>query len=159
MDLSGAAFIAVASRRRRLYAAGFSVTNRDLPGPIRAKINADLNRLLRGADLQRKLADQGIDVAPSTQEEFRAYVERGFFYNATARTVSGYIGMIFRRDPVLQLPDKSVALHLALRTLANDVDLLGTTLGQARNACRRVRKPSPSGRLARAASSRASRPR
>ena len=63
-----------------------------------------------------------------TDEEFRAYVERGFFYNATSRTVSGYVGMIFRRDPVLQLPDKSVALHPALRALLNDVDLLGTTL-------------------------------
>ena len=93
-----------------------------------------------------------------TDEEFRAYVERGFFYNATSRTVSGYIGMIFRRDPVLQLPDKSVALHPALRTFVNDVDLLGTTLGQARSACLRVRKPSPSGRPARAASSPASPP-
>ena len=37
-----------------------------------------------------------------TDDEFRAYVERGFFYNATARTLSGYVGMIFWRDPVLQ---------------------------------------------------------
>jgi Domain of unknown function (DUF4055) len=69
-----------------------------------------------------------------TDEEFRAYVERGFFYNATSRTISGYIGMIFRRDPVLQLPDKSAALHPALKTFINDVDLLGTTLDSyARN--------------------------
>jgi hypothetical protein len=26
-------------------------------------------------------------------EEFRAYVERGFFYYATSRIISGYIGM------------------------------------------------------------------
>jgi hypothetical protein len=63
-----------------------------------------------------------------SDDEFRAYVERGFFYNATARTVSGYVGMIFRRDPVLQLPEKSAALHPALKTFVNDVDLLGTTL-------------------------------
>ena len=61
-------------------------------------------------------------------DEFRAYIERGFFYNATSRTVSGYVGMIFRRDPVLQLPEKSVALHPALKGFINDVDLLGTTL-------------------------------
>ena len=61
-------------------------------------------------------------------DEFRAYIERGFFYNATSRTVSGYVGMIFRRDPVLQLPEKSVALHPALKGFVNDVDLLGTTL-------------------------------
>jgi hypothetical protein len=63
-----------------------------------------------------------------TDDEFRAYVQRGSFYNATSRTVSGYIGMIFRRDPVLQLPDKSGALHPALKTFVNDVDLLGTPL-------------------------------
>src|ERR1051325_11202430 len=63
-----------------------------------------------------------------SDDEFRSYVERGFFYNATARTVSGYVGMIFRRDPVLQLPEKSVALHPALKAFLNRVDLLGTTL-------------------------------
>jgi len=60
--------------------------------------------------------------------EFEAYVNRGFFYNATARTVSGYIGMIFRRDPVLQLPDHSTPARRFIRSFANDVDLLGTTL-------------------------------
>jgi len=63
-----------------------------------------------------------------SDDEFRAYVERGSFYNATSRTVSGYVGMIFRRDPVLQLPDKSVAVQPALKTFINDVDLLSTTL-------------------------------
>ena len=43
-----------------------------------------------------------------------------------------------RRDlparPVLQLPDKSVVLHPALRAVLNDVDLLRTTLDRyARN--------------------------
>ena len=63
-----------------------------------------------------------------SDDEFRAYVDRGFFYNATSRTVSGYVGMIFRRDPVLLLPEKSAALHPALKAFVNDVDLLGTTL-------------------------------
>ena len=61
-----------------------------------------------------------------TDEEFQAYVERGFFYNATARTVAGYVGMIFRRDPVLQLPDSTV--RPALKAFLHDVDLRGTTL-------------------------------
>ena len=69
-----------------------------------------------------------------TDEEFRAYVDRGFFYNATARTVSGYVGMIFRRDPVLQLPEQSASVHPVLKVFLNDVDLLGTTLDSfARN--------------------------
>ncbi len=33
--------------------------------------------------------------------EYQAYIGRGFFYNATARTVSGYQGLIFRKDPSL----------------------------------------------------------
>ncbi len=63
-----------------------------------------------------------------TDDEFRAYVARGSFYNATSRTVSGYVGMIFRRDPVLQLPEKSAALHPVLKVFVNDVDFHGTTL-------------------------------
>src|ERR1043166_7271356 len=54
-----------------------------------------------------------------TETEFEAYVERGFFYNATARTVSGYIGMIFRRDPVLQLPEKSAAVLGVFKSFVN----------------------------------------
>src|ERR1041385_7939707 len=63
-----------------------------------------------------------------SDDEFRSYVERGFFYNATARTVSGYIGMIFRRDPVLQIPEKSGGVQAVFKDFVNDVDLLGTTL-------------------------------
>ena len=74
-----------------------------------------------------------------TDDEFRAYVERGFFYNATARTVSGYIGMIFRRDPVLQLPDSSASLRPALDTFIHDADMMGTTLDSyARNVITEV---------------------
>ena len=62
-----------------------------------------------------------------TDDEFRAYVNRGFFYNATARTVSGYIGMIFRRDSVLQVAG-GAATPPFLQTFSNDVDLLGTKL-------------------------------
>src|SRR5512136_1351329 len=63
-----------------------------------------------------------------SDDEFAAYVQRGFFYNATARTVDGYLGLIFRRDPVLVLPAESSALHPVLKTFVNDVDLRGTTL-------------------------------
>lgn len=60
--------------------------------------------------------------------EYQAYIGRGFFYNATARTVSGYLGLIFRKDPIFELPNKSAALHPALKAFVNDVDLVGTTL-------------------------------
>jgi hypothetical protein len=101
-----------------------------------------------------------------TDEEYRAYVERGFFYNATARTVSGYIGMIFRRDPVLQLPGtfteghkgregneenpspehsplrgprESSPIRRAMEEFVRDVDLVGTTLdGYSKNIVHEV---------------------
>jgi len=49
-----------------------------------------------------------------SDSEYQAYIGRGFFYNATARTASGYLGLIFRKDPILELPSKSAALHPAL---------------------------------------------
>lgn len=55
--------------------------------------------------------------------EFQAYKGRACFYNATARTAAGYIGMIFRRAPFVKLPDTP-----ALADFANDTDLLGSTL-------------------------------
>ena len=60
--------------------------------------------------------------------EYRWYVERGFFYNATARTVLGYLGMIFRREPVLKLPEDGSALANAIKDFVNDADLLGKGL-------------------------------
>src|SRR5688500_1163886 len=36
--------------------------------------------------------------------EYSEYLHRGFFYNATARTVSGYLGLIFRKDPQISFP-------------------------------------------------------
>jgi hypothetical protein len=38
-----------------------------------------------------------------TMEEFTAYLVRAFFFNATARTAEGYLGLIFRRPPVVRL--------------------------------------------------------
>jgi hypothetical protein len=42
-----------------------------------------------------------------TDSEYADYLARGFFYNATSRTVAGYLGMIFRKEPVVNLPTLS----------------------------------------------------
>lgn len=42
----------------------------NLPKDIVAKLNADLNKALKDAELDKKLGDQGADVAPSTSEQF-----------------------------------------------------------------------------------------
>lgn len=38
-------------------------------------------------------------------EDYEAYKLRAGFYNATARTISGLIGMLFRKQPKLEVPD------------------------------------------------------
>jgi tripartite-type tricarboxylate transporter receptor subunit TctC len=45
-----------------------------LPGPLLTKLNADLVKVLQTPDLQRRLADQGIDAVSSTPSEFVAYI-------------------------------------------------------------------------------------
>ena len=42
----------------------------NLPKNVVAKFNADLNKVLKDADLQKKLGDQGADVAGSTPDQF-----------------------------------------------------------------------------------------
>jgi len=42
----------------------------NLPKEIVAKLNADINKALQAPDLQKKLGDQGADVAGSTPEQF-----------------------------------------------------------------------------------------
>ena len=40
-----------------------------------------------------------------TDEDYLAYLNRACFFNATARTADGYVGLIFRRAPLVRLPD------------------------------------------------------
>src|SRR5690349_5098161 len=60
-------------------------------------------------------------------QEYRAYVERGFFFNATARTVDGLLGLIFRLAPAVKMAQASM-LAQAFDQLVADVDLRGSTL-------------------------------
>ena len=46
-----------------------------LPKAVAAKLNAGLVKVLSSPDLKARMEDQGIDVAPSTQEEFVAFVK------------------------------------------------------------------------------------
>ncbi len=69
-----------------------------------------------------------------TDEEYAGYRARASFFNATARTADGYIGLIYRRSPFIKLPDESSALGRALKAFSYDADMLGTTLsGYAKN--------------------------
>lgn len=61
--------------------AGFEVTSwygictqANVPQPIVAKLHADLNKVLNDPALRKRLEDQGIEVTPSTPEQFVAHV-------------------------------------------------------------------------------------
>ena len=43
--------------------------------PILAKLNADINKALSSPDTQKRLVEQGVDAAPSTPEQFAAFIK------------------------------------------------------------------------------------
>src|SRR5262245_10396512 len=72
-----------------------------------------------------------------TEEEYRTYKLRASFYNATARTAEGLVGLVFHRTPSVKLPDdqvpgravgKSSSVGRALAEFAKDADMAGTRL-------------------------------
>lgn len=74
-----------------------------------------------------------------SDEEYLTYRERAAFFNATARTGEGYVGLIFRRPPFVTVPELNSALGRALSEFVNDADMLGTPLvGYAKNVVNEV---------------------
>jgi len=87
-----------------------------------------------------------------SDDDYLGYKTRASFFNATARTADGYVGLIFRREPTFKLPDdrqsvgdKSGRSHLtpalsperrgsvsslrrALDAMVEDTDMRGTSL-------------------------------
>ena len=63
-----------------------------------------------------------------SDDEYAAYKSRASFFNATARTADGFVGLIFRRDPTFKLPDGKSGVGRASATFLEDADMLGTTL-------------------------------
>jgi hypothetical protein len=48
---------------------------------------------------------QALDASEENAARYDAYVTRAVFYNATSRTLDGYLGQLFQRPPVVELPD------------------------------------------------------
>ena len=61
-------------------------------------------------------------------KEYLAYKNRASFFNASARTADGYVGLIFRRDPNFKLPEANNGITAALTAFVEDADMLGTPL-------------------------------
>ncbi len=63
-----------------------------------------------------------------SDNEYLGYKSRACFFNATSRTRDGFLGLLFRRDPEVKLPDRHAGVGGALRVFTDDVDLMGTSL-------------------------------
>ena len=63
-----------------------------------------------------------------SDDDYLSYKSRACFFNATSRTCDGFLGLLFRRDPEVKLPDRHAGVGGALRVFTEDVDLMGTSL-------------------------------
>jgi hypothetical protein len=87
--------------------------------------------VLAGEDALKAAGEKYLPRLEGTSDtEYEAYKERAAFFNATARTADGYVGLIFRRVPFIKLPEANSALGRALADFSNDADMLGTSLNQ-----------------------------
>ena len=90
--------------------------------------------VLAGGDAVKAAGERYLPRLDSqTDEDFTAYRDRASFFNATARTADGYIGLIFRRPPFVKIPEgssgrTSSGVGKALAQFVNDADMLGTSL-------------------------------
>lgn len=86
----------------------------------------DVWKLCRDASTgQRAIKKCGTTYLPKLggqkDEDYKAYLARALYFNATGRTVDGMTGLIFRKDPTIKIPE-------ALEVYRDDIDMAGTTL-------------------------------
>ena len=95
----------------------------NLPAWLRAR------DVLAGEDEVKSAGEKYLPRLESqTDEEYHAYRARAAFFNASARTAEGYVGLICRRPPFIKVPDQASAIGRALCEFINDSDMLGTSL-------------------------------
>src|SRR5437762_12716734 len=106
----------------------------NLPDWLRAR------DVLAGEDTIKSAGEKYLPRLDSqTDEEFLAYRKRASFFNATARSAEGFIGLIFRRPPFVKVPESESGVGRALGGFVNDADMLGTNLaGYAKNVATEV---------------------
>ncbi len=100
----------------------------NLPGWLRAR------DVFAGEDAVKAAAEKYLPrLDCQDDKEYLAYKNRASFFNASARTADGFVGLIFRRDPTFKLPESlrtatSGGVADALTEFVEDADLLGTSL-------------------------------
>ncbi len=61
--------------------------------------------VIDGEDAVHKAAERYLPRLKGQEDtEYKAYVGRAPFYNATARTIDGLVGMLFRKAPIVEVP-------------------------------------------------------
>ncbi|MDD5140524.1 MAG: DUF4055 domain-containing protein [Verrucomicrobiales bacterium] len=97
--------------------------------------DASLPAWLRARDViagEDAVKSAGVKYLPrldsQSDNEYLGYKSRACFFNATSRTCDGFLGLLFRRDPEVKLPDRQAGVGGAIRVFTDDVDLMGTSL-------------------------------
>lgn len=97
--------------------------------------DANLAAWLRARDViagEDAVKSGGVKYLPrldaQSDSEYHAYKSRACFFNATSRTADGFLGLLFRHDPSVKLPERHAGVGGALRVFTEDVDLMGTSL-------------------------------
>ena len=94
-----------------------------LPAWLRAR------DVIAGEDAVKSAGEKYLPRLDSQSDsDFLGYKTRACFFNATSRTCDGFLGLLFRRDPEVKLPDRHAGVGGALRVFTDDVDLMGTSL-------------------------------
>src|SRR4051794_26288974 len=87
-----------------------------------------VRNVLAGEDAVKAAAEVYLPrIHSHSNDEYDAYKKRSIFFNATARTAEGYVGLIFRRPPNLTVPEDKSPLAQSIATFIEDADLLGTS--------------------------------
>lgn len=74
-----------------------------------------------GADAVRAAGPRYVPrLRGQTEEEYRAYLQRGEFFNGFRRTVNALAGIAFARSPQVDVPDSRTMAHLADITLTDE---------------------------------------
>jgi hypothetical protein len=74
-----------------------------------------------------------------SEEDYRSYKARATFFNATSRTLDALVGLVFRADMAVKLPEAKSGVGKALKDFVADVDLSGTPLASyAKNVVNEV---------------------
>jgi Domain of unknown function (DUF4055) len=94
-----------------------------LPAWLRAR------DVLAGEDAVKTAGEKYLPRLESqSDDEYKSYQARAAFFNASARTAEGFIGLVCRRPPFIKVPEPKSAIGKALGEFVNDADMLGTTL-------------------------------